>query len=87
MHLYLTNFWSVTSFVSAATFRSFFFNRSAETIRSEIQQFKSRYTFVRATDVCSICGVYLMSRPFHLFTWYLLKLVCVLLECKQEPQF
>ena len=40
---------------------------SAEEIRSDIQQFKGRYVFVRADDTCSICQEYVMARPFHLF--------------------
>ena len=40
---------------------------SAEEIRSDIQQFKRRYVFVRADDTCSICHEYVMARPFHLF--------------------
>ena len=40
---------------------------SAEEIRSDIQQFKRRYVFVRADDTCSICHEYIMARPFHLF--------------------
>ena len=40
---------------------------SAEEIRSDIQQFKRRYVFVKADDTCSICHEYVMARPFHLF--------------------
>ena len=41
---------------------------SAERIRADIQSHKNRYTFVRATEKCCVCSVYLMARPFHIFT-------------------
>ncbi len=41
---------------------------SAERIRGDIHEHKSRYTFVRATEKCCMCRTYLMARPFHLFT-------------------
>lgn len=41
--------------------------KSAEIIRTEIQAFRNRYTVVRPTDVCSICNIQLLLRPFYVF--------------------
>ncbi len=42
-------------------------NRSADTIRAEIQEYKNSHVFVRAVDSCSVCSGFLMSKPFYLF--------------------
>lgn len=41
--------------------------KSAQVIREEIQAFRNRYAFVQARDVCSICDLQLLMRPFYLF--------------------
>ncbi|XP_052749973.1 vacuolar protein sorting-associated protein 18 homolog isoform X2 [Galleria mellonella] len=41
--------------------------RSAEYVRSEIQSFRGRSALVSATDVCSLCDIALLLRPFYLF--------------------
>ena len=41
--------------------------KSAQVIRQEIQAFRNRYAFVQARDVCSICDLQLLMRPFYLF--------------------
>lgn len=40
---------------------------SAERVRDEIQSFRNRYTFIKATDTCSICQMSLMARAFYIF--------------------
>ncbi|TRY72729.1 hypothetical protein TCAL_00267 [Tigriopus californicus] len=42
-------------------------NKAADGIRQEIQEYKNRYIFVKATETCSVCHGYLMARGFHLF--------------------
>lgn len=42
-------------------------NKAADGIRQEIQEYKNRYIFVKASETCSICHSYLMARGFHLF--------------------
>ncbi|KAM3959218.1 vacuolar protein sorting-associated protein 18 dor [Aphomia sociella] len=41
--------------------------RSAEKVRSEIQSFRGRSALVSAADVCSLCDIALLLRPFYLF--------------------
>jgi len=43
-------------------------SRSAQVIRDEMADAKTRYQFVRATDRCSVCGDLLLSREFYLFS-------------------
>lgn len=40
---------------------------SAERVRDEIQSFRNRYTFIKATDTCSICQMTIMARAFYIF--------------------
>lgn len=41
--------------------------RSAELVRNEIQTFRNRYTFVSTSEVCEICNLILIVKPFYLF--------------------
>nr|CAD7430565.1 unnamed protein product [Timema monikensis] len=41
--------------------------KSAEVIRGEIQTFRNRCSFVHSHDVCSLCDLRLLIRPFYLF--------------------
>nr|CAD7458172.1 unnamed protein product [Timema tahoe] len=41
--------------------------KSAEVIREEIQTFRNRCSFVHSHDVCSLCDLRLLMRPFYLF--------------------
>lgn len=40
---------------------------SAEMIRSEIQDFKNKYTMIQSTDGCCSCSIQLLLRPFYAF--------------------
>lgn len=41
--------------------------RSAELVRSEIQSFRNRYTFINSSDVCDLCSTILLTRCFYMF--------------------
>ncbi|XP_059051527.1 vacuolar protein sorting-associated protein 18 homolog isoform X2 [Achroia grisella] len=41
--------------------------RAAEEVRSEIQSFRGRSVLVSAADVCCLCDIALLLRPFYLF--------------------
>ncbi|CAK1547432.1 unnamed protein product [Leptosia nina] len=41
--------------------------KSAECVRSEIQSFRNRSALVSVTDVCCVCDIALLLRPFYLF--------------------
>ncbi|XP_011498125.1 PREDICTED: vacuolar protein sorting-associated protein 18 homolog isoform X2 [Ceratosolen solmsi marchali] len=41
--------------------------KAAETIRKDIQAFRTRCTFVHAKDTCNTCGTQLLLRPFYVF--------------------
>lgn len=41
--------------------------KSAEIIRNEILAFRSKYTIIQSTDVCCICDIQLLLRPFYAF--------------------
>ncbi|XP_076171976.1 vacuolar protein sorting-associated protein 18 dor [Ptiloglossa arizonensis] len=41
--------------------------KAAELIRNDIQEFRTRCTFVHAKDTCNICDVQLLLRPFYVF--------------------
>lgn len=41
--------------------------RSAELVRKEITSFRNRYTYIQVAEVCEICELALMIRPFYLF--------------------
>jgi len=41
--------------------------QSAELVRKEIQSFRNRYTFISSSDICEVCGLTLIVRPFYLF--------------------
>lgn len=41
--------------------------QSAELVRKEIQSFRNRYTFLSTGDICEICNLTLIIRPFYLF--------------------
>lgn len=42
--------------------------RSAEYVRAEIQSFRNRSVIVNVSDVCALCDIALLLRPFYLFT-------------------
>lgn len=59
-------------------------NRSADQIRTEIAEYKNRYLFIKAIDVCSTCQSHLMSKPFHLFSCgHKFHTDCLIQEVKQ----
>ncbi|KAF5295166.1 hypothetical protein FQR65_LT10554 [Abscondita terminalis] len=41
--------------------------QSADLVRKEIQTFRNRYTFINCADVCEICELTLIIRPFYIF--------------------
>ncbi|CAG4975615.1 unnamed protein product [Colias eurytheme] len=41
--------------------------KSAECVRNEIQSFRNRSVLVSVTDVCRVCDIALLLRPFYLF--------------------
>lgn len=41
--------------------------KSAEVIRNEIQTFRSKYSVILSTDLCCICDIQLLLRPFYSF--------------------
>ncbi|XP_047507228.1 vacuolar protein sorting-associated protein 18 homolog isoform X1 [Pieris napi] len=41
--------------------------KSAECVRNEIQSFRNRSVLVSVTDVCCVCDIALLLRPFYLF--------------------
>ncbi|CAG7718037.1 unnamed protein product [Allacma fusca] len=41
--------------------------KAAETIREDILQVRNRCAIVRATDQCTLCGVYLLIKNFYVF--------------------
>ncbi|KAK2189905.1 hypothetical protein NP493_94g03000 [Ridgeia piscesae] len=41
--------------------------KSAQEIRTEIQSFRNKYTFIKAQDKCSCCGFPLMTQAFYAF--------------------
>ncbi|XP_076650787.1 vacuolar protein sorting-associated protein 18 dor isoform X1 [Halictus rubicundus] len=41
--------------------------KAAELIRKDIQEFRTRCTFVYVKDTCNTCDVQLLSRPFYVF--------------------
>ncbi|XP_031837327.1 vacuolar protein sorting-associated protein 18 dor isoform X2 [Nomia melanderi] len=41
--------------------------KAAELIRKDIQEFRTRCTFVHAKDTCDTCDVQLLLRPFYVF--------------------
>ncbi|XP_043598393.1 vacuolar protein sorting-associated protein 18 homolog isoform X2 [Bombus pyrosoma] len=41
--------------------------KAAELIRKDIQEFRTRCTFINTKDTCNTCGVQLLLRPFYVF--------------------
>lgn len=41
--------------------------QSADLVRKEIQTFRNRYTFLQIEDMCEICELTLLTRPFYIF--------------------
>ncbi|XP_018319047.1 vacuolar protein sorting-associated protein 18 homolog isoform X2 [Agrilus planipennis] len=41
--------------------------QSSELVRKEIQSFRNSFTYVSSSDVCEVCNLTLMIRPFYLF--------------------
>ncbi|KAF5280506.1 hypothetical protein FQA39_LY18028 [Lamprigera yunnana] len=41
--------------------------QSADLVRKEIQSFRNRFSFINCSDVCEICKLTLIVRPFYLF--------------------
>ncbi|XP_067005382.2 vacuolar protein sorting-associated protein 18 homolog isoform X2 [Anabrus simplex] len=41
--------------------------RSAEVIRDEIHTFRNRYAFIQVQDMCDVCEMQLLMRPFYFF--------------------
>lgn len=41
--------------------------KHAEQVRQEIQSFRNHYMIINSVDVCEICNLTLMIRPFYIF--------------------
>lgn len=41
--------------------------KSAERVRSDLQTFRNRSILIGAQEMCAICNVYLLLKPFFLF--------------------
>lgn len=41
--------------------------KSAETVREDIMKFRNRCTYVNSSDVCDICNIMILIRPFYIF--------------------
>lgn len=41
--------------------------KSAEIVRNELQTFRNRSVVIGGQDLCSICNVYLLLKPFFIF--------------------
>lgn len=41
--------------------------KHAEQVREEIQCFRNCYTIINSGDICEICNLTLMIRPFYIF--------------------
>lgn len=41
--------------------------KSAERVRNDLQTFRNRSVVIGGQDVCAICNVYLLVKPFFVF--------------------
>lgn len=41
--------------------------KSAETVREDIQKFRNSCTYVNSSDVCDVCNIMILIRPFYIF--------------------
>lgn len=41
--------------------------KSADLVRKDIQTFRNRYNFIKSTDICDVCELTLMVKPFYMF--------------------
>ncbi|KAK9880904.1 hypothetical protein WA026_013235 [Henosepilachna vigintioctopunctata] len=44
--------------------------KSAEMVREDIQSFRNKCTYINSSDVCDICNMLILIRPFYIFPCY-----------------